>query len=125
MENTSLENEVIQFQLKDNILFETYKVPPVDLPTAESATNFRLQLTRGKKLPAIADISCVKNVDKDARRCFSSNKAEEDLAVLAIIVSNPVTPTLGNFFLKFNRPAYPCRLFTRTEEALTRIQQYV
>lgn len=125
MESTNLENEVILFQFKEGILYGKYKVPKVDLATAQFATTLRFQITQGKKVPALADISCVKNIDKDARGYFSSNEAGDDLAALGIVVSNPVTQTLGNFFLRFNLPDYPCRLFTNVEDAITWIKQYM
>lgn len=117
MEMLSFENDVISFELKEGILYGRYKVMQIDLETAMFATSFRHQITAGRKFPSIADLSMVKRVTKDARSFFSSDQAGEDLLALALVVNNPVTRTMVNFFLKFHQPPYPFRLFSNLEEA--------
>lgn len=117
MENQRFENEYISFELRDGILFGRYKVKKLDLAVAKSATEFRIEVMAGKVMPAVADISTIKHVDKEARQFLSSPRAGEGLSALAVIIYNPVTRMIGNFFFKFHQPEYPFRLFTNVEEA--------
>lgn len=121
----SQENDIVLFELRNEILYGRYKISNLDLAAAKAATAFRMQITQGKRMPAMADISNVKNIDKATRHYFSSPQAGEDLAALAVIINNPVTRTIGNFFLKFHQPEYPCRLFTSIDEATLWIKQFV
>ena len=124
MKKETYENEYISFQFYNGILYGKYKTSTITLDIARSATDFRREITGGKKIPAIADISIVKHVDKDTRTFFSSLEAGEDLLALAVILHNPVTRMMGNFFVKFYRPEYPFKFFTNLEEATEWIQEY-
>lgn len=117
MENQVFENDFVILQLREGILYAKYKVETIDLATAKIATSFRVESMQGKKLPVIADISCVKHVDKSTRAYFASKEAGIDITALAVILSNPVTRMMGNFFLKFHQPEYPFRFFTNTTQA--------
>jgi hypothetical protein len=125
MSNKSFENDLVSFEVREGILYGRYKVAEIDLDMAKLATLFRKQITEGKPMPAIADISVVKQVPKDTREYFSSVQAGEDLAALAVIINNPVTRIMGNFFLKFHQPQYPFRFFTSVDEATNWIKQFV
>lgn len=125
MENESFENEIVFFELREGILYGKYKVLEIDLAKAKAATIFRHKITGGKKMPAIADLSMVKQVTKETREYFSSAQAGEDLSALALIVNNPVIRTMGNFFLKLHKPQYPFRLFTNLDEATSWIKKSV
>ncbi|MEQ9438628.1 MAG: hypothetical protein RIG62_06250 [Cyclobacteriaceae bacterium] len=124
MEKRVFENDYVSFQFHNGILYGKYKVSTIDLATAKIATAFRREITGGKKIPAVADISCVKHVDKSTRSFFSSEEAGEDLLALAVILSNPVTRMMGNFFLKFYQPEYPFRFFTNLEQATIWIEEF-
>jgi len=117
MENQIYENDFVSLQLRNGVLYGKYKVNVINLAIAQDATIFRMQITGGKKIPAIADISSVKHVDKEARIFFSSKEAGKDLLALAVVLNNPVTRMMGNFFVKFYRPEYPFRFFTNSTEA--------
>lgn len=123
MNSLSLQNDIVEFDIQDGILLGTYKVSKIDIESAKKATIFRKQFTQGKKFPSIANISMVKEVTKESREFFSK-EAGDDLAALAVIVSNPVTRMMGNFFLKFHHPKYPFRLFNDTSSAKQWITEY-
>lgn len=110
MNTLKYQNDVVEFDIVDGILFGRYKVSRIDLDAAQKATTFRKEITQGMKYPSIAYISTVKEVTKESREYFSSD-AGDDLLALAVIVNNPVTRIMGNFFLKFHQPKYPFRFF--------------
>ena len=123
MERQSFENEYVSFELREGILFGRYKVKKLDFAVVKSATAFRKKMMQGREIPAIADISIVKQVDKEARQFLSSPEAGENISALAVIIDNPVTRIVGNFFIKFNQPAYPLRFFPNVEEAMMWIRK--
>lgn len=123
MNTLNFYNDIVEFDIQDGILFGKYKVSKIDLEAAKKATVFRKQITNGKKLPSIANISMVKEVTKETREYFS-DEAGDDLTALAVIVSNPVTRMMGNFFLKFHQPKYPFKFFSDTSSAKQWITDY-
>ena len=125
MKNPSFENDTVLFELKDGILYGQYKVTEIDLATAQEATQLRQQIVGDRTVPSIADISMVKRVPRETREYFSSPQAGQDLSAIAVVISNPVTRTMGNFFLKFHQPKYPFKLFTDLTEATVWIKQFV
>ena len=125
MENPSFENDAVLFRLEDGIFYGQYKVAEIDLATAQEATRIRQQMVGNHSIPCIADISVVKRVPRETREFFSSPPAGRDLAALAIVINNPVTRTIGNFFLKFHQPEYPCKMFTDVSEANDWISQFI
>lgn len=124
MENKVYENEHVAFQFRDGVLYGKYKSPTIDLDIAKNATEFRREITGGQKIAAIADISLVKHVDKATRTYFSTSEAGKDLIALAVILSNPVTRMMGNFFIKFYQPEYPFKFFTNLDEATQWIAEF-
>ena len=110
-------NEVVEMQIKEGILYGTYLTEKVDLERAEYATAFRKKITLHKSYPALVDISAVKEVTREARSYFSQ-EAGDDLTAIAVLVNNPVTRMMVNFFMKFNQPKYPIRFFTNSDEAI-------
>jgi hypothetical protein len=113
------ENKIISLKVEDNILLGTYLVGKVDLEVAQDATAFRKQVCGGQVYPGLVDISLVKEVTKEARKYFSSQEAGEGMSALAVVIDNPVSKMMANFFLRFNRPSYPFRFFSNYQEAKT------
>lgn len=117
-------NEVVEFWIENGILFGRYLSDKVELKDAELATRFRKEITGNKAYPAYADLSNVKEVSREARSYFS-NEAGEDLKAIALIINNPVTRMMVNFFMKFNQPSYPIRFFTNENEGVKWLKQFV
>ncbi len=76
------------------------------------------ELSSGKRLPAIIDISESKSIARDARNYYASEKAVEVELALALVIGSPLSRLMGNFFLGLNKPPYPTRLFTSEQEAI-------
>lgn len=125
MENPSFENDAVLLEIREGTLYAQYKVAEIDLATAEESTRIRQSVVGNRTLPSIVDISLVKRVPKETRIFFSSAQAGEGLSAIAVVISNPVTRTIGNFFLKFHQPNYPCKMFTSLDEASVWVHQFV
>jgi hypothetical protein len=59
----------------------------------------------------IVDLTGVKRVDMDARKSMSDDDFQERIAVMAIVVRDPISRMIGNFMIGLNKPKYHCNCF--------------
>lgn len=111
-------------EIKDGLIYAKFKREKIDHILAEKIVDLRLSFVDGQSLPAIIDISVVKDVTKEAREVLSSEKAGQNIMASAIIVRNPVTRTIANFFLRFQQPGYPLKLFADVKKAREWLKKY-
>jgi hypothetical protein len=66
----------------------------------------------------LVDTGSIRRMDRAARDCFTRHGAQDNPALgVAIVVRTPLARMIGNFFIGFNRPQRPVRLFTACDEA--------
>lgn len=75
------------------------------------------ELTGGRRVPVLVDASQVASQDREARALYAGSEAVSFTSACAIVVGSPVSRIVGSFFLGFNKPLYPTRLFSSREEA--------
>ena len=68
--------------------------------------------------PLLADIRTLRGVSLGVRTHMSSERAGRYLSRVALVADSPLTRTIGNFFMRLNRPPFPLRIFDAEEEAL-------
>jgi hypothetical protein len=68
--------------------------------------------------PLLADIRTLRGVSLGVRTHMSSERAGRYLSRVALVADSPLTRTIGNFFMRLNRPPFPVRIFDAEEEAL-------
>ena len=73
---------------------------------------------RGRKLRALVDARGVAATDRGTRQLAAGPAIAAVTRRMAVLVGDPLSRTLGNFFLRVARPAYPTRIFT--DEAAAR-----
>ena len=76
-----------------------------------------IRAAEGQKRPALVDLRGLVSVDRASREMGASADIVAVTARMAILVGNPVTRMLGNFFSRVTTPAYPTRLFTDEAQA--------
>jgi hypothetical protein len=104
---------------KDGIIHQVY-ASGTDLRLEDSLEELKLYKTEycnGVKRPIMVDITNVKTVSKEARDIYSSNKTADILAAAALIIGNPVSRIMGNFFTGINKTGMPVRMFTNPGDA--------
>jgi hypothetical protein len=72
----------------------------------------------GRKLRTLADVRGIAAVDHSTRQLAAGPTLAAVTLRMAVLVGDPLSRTLGNFFLRVARPAYPTRLFS--DEAAAR-----
>lgn len=69
--------------------------------------------------PLLADIRTLRGVSLGVRVHMSSERAGHYLSRVALVADSPLTRTIGNFFMRLNRPPFPVRIFDGEVEALS------
>lgn len=124
MRTERYENEFVSIEIEGDILYATYLVDKINLEGAKAATEFRKKITGNNAYAVLADVSSFKEISREAR-AFFAKEAGEDLKAIAVLVKNPVSRMMVNFFMRFNNPKYPIRFFTSDSEAYKWLLQYV
>jgi hypothetical protein len=73
---------------------------------------------KGRKLRTLADVRGIVANDRQTRQLAAGPAVAAVTLRMAVLVGDPLSRTLGNFFLRVSRPAYPTRIFT--DEAAAR-----
>ena len=76
------------------------------------------QVSKGKKHPFLSDIRKVKSTDRESRDFFAGEEVANAISAMALLVGSAIGKIIGNFFLGFNKPKYPVKLFTSESEAI-------
>lgn len=66
----------------------------------------------GRKLRTLVDARRIAATDRGTRQLAAGAAIGAVTLRMAVLVGDPLSRTLGNFFLRVARPAYPTRLFT-------------
>lgn len=88
---------------------------PESLATLEAVREVvqaHVAAARGAKRLTLADVSGLKFADLEARKLAAGPEVAAVTSRMALLVGNPVSRILGNFFLRVSRPLYPTRIFT-------------
>jgi hypothetical protein len=66
---------------------------------------------RGQKRPTLADVRGVIANDRGSRQLSAGPEVQAVTSRMAVLVGNPVSRLLGNFWLRVSNPAHPTQLF--------------
>lgn len=116
------ENEYIIFWDDDNVLAQRFKVSKIGLEEAKSVVALRHTIQKDQRL-FFADISKVSSVSKEARDYFASSYATDKVIAVAFYTSSIISRMLVTFFLAFNRPDVPSKIFSDEQEAMQWLRQ--
>ena len=83
------------------------------------------ELTRGKKVPMLIDGDQLTIPSEEARTYVADKDSNPYSLAEAFIVRSLPQKLIANFFLRFNKPGRPTRMFTDTEEALKWLKGFV
>ena len=113
-------------QLGDDGIVRIVMLPDADMTQANVEADMATysQAFAGQRRPVWADIRHVKSMSREAR-VFITREARKYVMAAALVVESPLSRMIGNFFLGFNKPPFPVRLFTSGEKAEEWLQQFV
>jgi hypothetical protein len=113
-----MENEIIRFQMVDDILYSEFKKSVVI--TAENARDLihlRHQISRSKKQYWCIDLKGVKSYTNEAHE-YADKHGQEFLYACATVTHSHIAKFITNFFLVVKRPKVPLKVFTHKEDAM-------
>lgn len=125
MRKILFENEIIIIHLENGILTGTFKKDFLDLKTAEQSVKDRLSATEDKSYPVLIDIRNVRNTTKAARQFLASEKGCKGITSGAILINSTLGSIIGNFFIHFDKPLIPTKLYTDEEDAKQWLKKYL
>ncbi|MDH5542455.1 MAG: hypothetical protein OEY64_05780 [Nitrospinota bacterium] len=79
----------------------------------------------GIKRPVLIDIRQLKSITREAREYYAGEEVANFGSSVALLTSSPATKVIGNFFLKFNKPTLPFRIFTSELEAVHWLKGFI
>ncbi|MFT3837346.1 MAG: STAS/SEC14 domain-containing protein [Myxococcaceae bacterium] len=97
----------------------TYRAE-ADVTQADAREHMDLmrELTQGQRVKVLVDTRNMRSLGREARAIYASEESRGYTACCALLVGSPVSRVLGSFFLGFNKPLYPTKLFTSDVDAL-------
>ena len=78
---------------------------------------YKTEYCRDMKRPILVDIQNVKTVSKESRSIYASEETGKCLSAAALLIGNPVSRIIANFYLGMNKTIMPVRMFTSVEDA--------
>jgi hypothetical protein len=104
------------------------KVKPhvkIDLQDAKVCMRVISEVCGGKRTPALIDMTGLVEMDREARLFFAGEETARVESAAALLINSPVARAVGNFFMGFNKPILPTRLFTSEAEALAWLKGFL
>ena len=83
------------------------------------------EMLLGRRIPLLIDIRKVRSIDRAARIYFASEEAVRSIRAQAMLFSSPVSRIIANFFLGFNQPPCPTRIFNSEARAMEWLRGFV
>lgn len=120
MQIEQIETSAALYYIEDDIVYMRGK-PDADftLDAAIEGVNARRKLQQGKKMLVLIDTRKVFQVSKETREYGASKEVSELSAAMAILAGSSLAATIiGNFFIKFNKPFSPTKMFKKEENAI-------
>ena len=65
------------------------------------------------------------SMGKEARELFASKESAENQLAKAIVINSLAQKLMANFFIRFNKPPEPVKVFGKEEEALAWLDKFI
>lgn len=115
--NNHYENKYAVYQIRDYILYITYKKGLIlNYAAARQIVHDRLSLQSYESYPVICNVSEVKNIDFEARG-YLSIYGSILITIVALLSYNKTIYSMGRFYIEVNSPKVPTQIFNNLEEA--------
>lgn len=119
------ENEFAQFWIFDGILFFKYKPnTTIDIKVAQCVVTDRIHFQNERSYPVLCDIRGVVATEKSGRDYLAQSGSILTKAV-GLIVHEKVLMTISTFYLEISKPAVPTQIFTKEDEALAYLKEFI
>ena len=119
MTKTIIEHRTGTISLEDDIYFYCIRDgTEISLEDAQELVALGSELTKGRRVGALVDARVHFNDTNDSRKYFAEHTLTQQFAAVAIITSSLAQRLIVNFYINFNRPNVPTRMFGNEAEAM-------
>lgn len=110
---------------EDGILIAVNKPTPLhDLKDALENLLLTKELSLGKPRPLLVDMTGIKSMTREAREEYAKAGVDSLVTAIGLVTRSAMSRIVANFFLSFNKPSVPTRLFNNIEAAKKWLMQY-
>ena len=112
--------------LDEGGILHEYFSPRTDftIQDAKQSMAVGLELSESTDFSWLVDMTNMKSITKEAREYFGEVE-NSHLKAVGLVTNSPVSKVFGNFFLRFNKPAIPVRLFSSEPQALKWLEGFL
>ncbi len=123
--SNQIETESVFFFFEGDILNIVYK-EGIDIELAHIKENItiRKKFQKTEKVLFMVDFRKAWHISKDARIFLASKEVTDLNSAMAILVEDLNSRLTANFFIKFNKPACPTKMFNSKKEAITWLETF-
>jgi hypothetical protein len=120
MKDEMIETRTQKIWLGEDGILYTKVLPGAELTLVEAQriTEAEFKLAGGQKRPMLVDIRQVKSITREAREHFAGESVRRFVSAVALCIQSPLSQVIGNFFMGYNKPLFPTKLFTSEGEAI-------
>jgi hypothetical protein len=83
----------------------------LDGPLTQYITDAMVSLSGGRPRPPLGDIRHAVTMNAEGRRAARRPEVDAVVSRFAVLVGNPATRVIANFFIRVSTPPYPTRVF--------------
>ena len=126
LNSPKIETKVTTFYIEKGILYSIYK-DGVDVQVENIEENIlaRKNMQNGQKIPVYVDVSAVWQFSEEARKLAGGNDVSEMSSAIAVVTGSSMPICMvANFFMRFNTPQTPTKLFKTKGKAIKWLQAY-
>ncbi len=118
-EQNIVETRTTKIWLDENgiMYVKTHAKAQIDLDDMKTIMDAQVTMSGGQTMPILLDMRQIQSTTREAREYAARNASQTSLCV-AMLVGSAVSRISGNFFMNFNKPVVPTRLFTSEAEAI-------
>lgn len=96
----------------------------IDLESIKEDGLVNMQLTNNKRSLALYDSRAFFTIEPDAREYLRSGIIDPTRIATAVLTDRLATKILVNFFIRFNKPQTPMKMFTSEKQALKWLKEF-
>jgi len=111
-----IENDILIITVKPDIY--------VELEMVQEVVAKQREILEDKAILVLLNISESSGISKEAREYTSGRHVEGLQIAMAILISSLPMRLMANFFIKFDKPPAPTRLFNSYNEAINWLETY-
>ncbi|RYD81017.1 MAG: hypothetical protein EOP53_07190 [Sphingobacteriales bacterium] len=117
------EDNCVRITIENDIIYGVILSENLTLSCAKKMVKHRRNLTKDIEYATLVDITRLKSVTKEARDYLAEGEAVEYLCATAFYTNSVISEMAANFFISYNKPNLPARIFNNKVEALAWLRE--